>query len=375
MNGQTAEASLPSVGSRLDPSYLESMFQGAGLGIVACNSDGQIATWNAAAGRLFRGAPACREGGAVVELLPEQDRRRGQEALAKCLTLLEAVEFRSRLGGTDDDPLEYAVYITPVLDADGTLRGVAVWFRDITQRIRLQRALKKHDRLSVLGALSKAIAHHYNNLLGCIATNIDYASKTNMMSAVRRALGRAAEAATRATQITQQLLAFAQADHRDTDLADVAEMVLLYFDNNEARLNQHNVRLQFDWQVIPILPVRRQQLQLVLNNLVENALEAMKEGGTLTVRLHRRDEDSVVLSISDTGGGINAEDMEHIFEPFHSSKARLGCGEHGKAGLGLAVVHGLVHEMRGEITAANIPGAGARFDIILPISGTEHPVT
>lgn len=366
----SSATSPPGSHTRLDAGYLENMFQGAGLAIIACNPEGRIVAWNPAADRLHRGSGACVEGGPVIALLPERDRATAEEHFRRCVATLEPMEFRSRLGGTEDDPIEYAVYCTPVVE-EGVLRGVAVWFRDITQRVKLQRALKKSERLNSLGALSGAVAHHYNNLLCSVSAAVELALNQQSVQGMRRALQRAGDALARATAITRQLLLFARADHRTTDMADLTETVLFFFDEWEQRLAERGIKLVLDWQTIPTVPVRREQMMMLLNNLVQNAIDVMPGGGTLMVHLARRDERSVLLSLADTGGGISRADMDHLFEPFQSTKADLGCGVAGKAGLGLAVVHGLVNEMHGSISAANVPGRGARFDVVLPIEPQE----
>jgi signal transduction histidine kinase len=144
-------------------------------------------------------------------------------------------------------------------------------------------------------------------------------------------------------------------------------MVLYYCDQQEERLARQHIKLVAEWQVLPTVAVRRDQALIVLNNIVENAVEAMPGGGTLTVTLARRDENSICLSISDTGPGIDPKHMERVFEPFFTTKGALGAGTGRNAGMGLAVVHGLVGEMHGTITASNIPGGGARFDVVVPI--------
>ena len=351
---------------RLDPGYLESLFQGAGFGILACRPDGSVVAGNAVARRLF-GGTRIDEHGQVSELFPERDRHAVEQLMDTVQTTLEILEFQTRLGGTVVEPVEYAVWFTPVLEPDGTLRGVSLWFRDITKRVVLQRELDKQHRLASLGSLSGAIAHHYNNLLCCVATSVEYAINMNTLTAMRRALQRTAEAVSRAAHITRQLLAFAQADHQGGDMSDLTEAVLYYLDENEERLRQRHVKLLVDWQLIPIVPVRRDRLLIILNNIIDNALEAMPRGGTVNVTLGRRDEDSVCLSVADTGGGITPTDMEHVFEPFYTTKGELGAGTGRNAGMGLAVAHGLVGEMHGTITGSNVPGQGARFDIVLPL--------
>lgn len=351
---------------RLDPGYLESLFLSAGFAIIACNAEGEVVAGNPAAITLFRtgGRPLS---GRVSALFPERDQAAIEEALENVRTTLEAREFRTRLGGTEADPLEYAVWLTPVLEPDGTVRGISLWFRDITERMRLRRSLKERERLASLGSLSRGVAHHYNNLLCCIATSVEYAINMNTTTAMRKALQRTAEAVSRAAEITRQLLTFAQADHHEGAWADFTETVLYFCDQNEERLARLHIALVVDWQLVPIFPVRRDQLAVVLNNIVDNAIEAMPSGGTITITLARRDENSVSLSIADTGTGIDPKCIDRVFEPFFTTKGTLGAGSGRNAGMGLAVAHGLVGEMHGTITASNIPGQGARFDIILPI--------
>lgn len=353
----------------LDSAYLDGLFQGGGFAIVACDVEGRIVTANAAARRLL-GQDALDSGRAACDLFPESDRGRVAALLAQCAATLEAIEFQVRIGGGETDPLEYSVWITPVLERDGTIRGVALWFRDITTRVRLARQLEKRGRLESLGTLAGAVAHHYNNALCSIATSLDYATNMNTLPAMRNALRRTADALARATNITQQLLAFAQADRRSADLADLTETVLFYFDQHEARLKAHNINLLLEWQVTEICPVPRDKLLIVIGNVVDNAVDAMAGGGTLDVSLSRRDENSLCLSITDSGGGIRPSDKEHLFEPFYTSKGELAadCGTGRNPGLGLAVAHGLVAEMHGEISADNVPGRGARFDIVLPLN-------
>ncbi len=362
-------ASLTSNASaqKLDSSYLEGMFQGAGLAIVACDTAGLVVAWNPAAERLFGNGEARFLGRRVTTLLAEPQQRVAEEYLNQCLSMNMPTEFRARLGGTDEEPVEYAVYVTPVSDSDGSLRGAAVWFRDISARVRLQRKLKKQERLTSLGSMSGAVAHHYNNLIQGISARFDYARTMRTTAAMRLAIDQAQEPLDRAAELTQQLLIFAQADHRWCDQADLTETFLYFVDENEKKLAQRNIRLLADFQAIPITPIYRDHLMIILGNLTKNAIEAMPGGGVLTITLLRRDDRSVSISVSDTGTGISDQAMERIFEPFCSSKNELCAGGGRNAGLGLAVAHGLVAEMGGTITASNVSGRGARFDLVLPL--------
>jgi signal transduction histidine kinase len=352
---------------QLDPEFFQRLFTGAGLAVFACDTEGKILAWNPIGEHLFRGQQGDPQRPDLRDVLPEEQRADLAEGLKTLVETREPLEFRTRISGGEDEATEYAVWLTPIFDRQDRVQCVCVWFNDITARLQLRRAMRKRERLTTLGALAGSVAHHYNNLLCSIATSLEFALNMNTMSAMRRVLRRTADGAGRATQLTQQLLAFAQADHRMHDLADLTETVLQYFDQHEPDLTAHGIKLKLDWQRVPFVPLPREQFTIVVDNLVRNAIEAMRDGGILSVSLRRRDENAVVLAFADTGPGIPPDHMEHLFEPFFTTKGELGAGETHQAGMGLAVVHGLVNEMRGTISVSNVPAAGARFEIVLPL--------
>lgn len=351
----------------LDAEFLRSMFQGAEIALLACAADGTIVAANAAAEQLF--PSNLTPGLSVVPVFEESQRPDVTAALQHCLSTLKPVELQLQLDPADKRRW-FSICLTPVVEADATPRGVAFSFREITATVEERRAADKQRTLSSLGELAGAVAHHYNNLLTCIATTIDYANNMNTLAAMKRALGRASEPLQRAAQISQQLLAFAQADYRHRDMADLTECVLQFFDEHEEAWLLRHVRLELDCQPIPICSVPRAAIQLVLRNLTDNALDAMNGGGSIRAELRMKDKDHVLLTITDSGAGIDPQMMEHLFEPFQTTKGELshcGPGQGRNPGLGLAVAHGLIGAMRGEIKAANAPTGGARFEIVLPI--------
>jgi PAS domain S-box-containing protein len=352
---------------RLESGFFERLFEGAGLAIFACDTAGRILAWNSIGQDMFRGHGACAEQAELRELLPENARAQFDDSLRTLLREREPLEFRASVARGDGQVGEYAVWLAPLPDGHGGLRGVSVWFHDITARIQLRRDLRKSERLNSLGAMSGSVSHHYANMLGGIAMSLDFAMNMNTMSAMRRSLQRTAEAVARATELTRQLQAFAQADTHHVDQADLTEMVLYYVDENESRLANLGVSIVLRREPIPIIALPREHFGIVLGNLVTNAVEAMHTGGTLEISISSVDADYVRVSISDTGTGIRPEHMERLFEPFFTTKGELSDGNRRAAGMGLAVAHGLVREMNGMITAHNNSTGGARFEVTLPI--------
>ena len=353
--------------ARLDAAYLESLFAGARLGIIACDANGQMIAWNRAAAGLFPELDKNWRHVPAADLFPEEDRLVVQAHLETCVATLEPQEFDWYYDRSTTAPVVYAVWWTPVVDEAGALRGLSLWFRDITQRVRLKRTVETRQRLNVLGSLAGGVAHHYNNLLCSIATSLEYSSNMTTVAAMRRSMQRTVDAVTRAADVTRQLLVFARADHRERTYSDLTEAVLFYVDEKERQFAERNIELKLDWQPVPVCPVPREQFGIVIENLVKNALEAMPDGGALSLKVSQHDERHVALTVTDTGPGIPPGAIEHLFEPFFTTKGVLGAGGARNAGMGLAVVHGFVAEMGGYVSAGNVAGNGARFEVIIPI--------
>jgi PAS domain S-box-containing protein len=354
--------------AELDAAFFRRLFESAGLPIFACDVRGDILACNPLCERLWHDRRDEAREPNLRDVLPKEHHADLEHNLRTLAESREPLEFRTRITMEDGETTEYAVWLTAVCDAQDRLEYIVAWFHDITARLQLRRGMRKRERLTTLGALAGSVAHHYNNLLCSITTSLEFALNMNTMSAMRRVLRRTADAVGRATQLTQQLLAFAQADHRMRDLADLTETVLRYFDVHEADLAARGIKLDLNWERIPFVPLPRDQFNIVVDNLVRNAAEAMPDGGVLSAGLRRRDEDSVVFWVADSGPGITPAEMEHLFEPFFTTKGELGAGVTHQAGMGLAVVHGLISEMHGTISAANVPTGGARFDIVLPLN-------
>ena len=360
----------PGSDSRLPGDFFERLFEGAGLAIFACDPSGIALAWNSLGQEMLSERGLAREGVNLRELLPDAARLQFEECLKSLLRNHTPLEFRATLARADGIR-EYAVWLAPLDRAASERAGVSVWFHDITDRVQHRKTLRKSERLNSLGAMSGSVSHHYANILGSIAMSLGFAEKMNTVTAMRRALQRTGEAVATATELTRQLQAFAQADTRRSDQADLTEMILQFVDENETAYQQRGVRTNLEWEPIPIIPLPRDQFTIVLRNLATNAIEAMPGGGELTVAIQNVDAQYVRIAMRDTGEGIRPHDMERLFEPFFTTKGELGEGERKAAGMGLAVAHGLIREMNGVITAHNDPAGGARFEITLPISQPE----
>ena len=232
----------------------------------------------------------------------------------------------------------------------------------------LEARVLHHQRMEALGELSSGVAHDFNNLLAAVIGNVSWLLAFDPQRPledpeVRACLGDVQTAGRRAAQLARQLLDFARRGPHQESPVDLSHLVPELV-NMMRRTFPANVRVEVD--VEPGLVVRgdTSQLHQVLMNLCINARDAMPEGGVLRLRGSRRlakGTPEIVLEVSDTGEGMTEDVKKRAFEPFFTTKAR----GHG-TGLGLSTVYGVVQQHGGAVHLESSPGAGSRFELVLP---------
>jgi len=244
-----------------------------------------------------------------------------------------------------------------------------------------QRDLMYHDllrsaKLASLGEMATGLAHEINNPLAIISaeqTNLgDEIQELDIPAGSREilndAIGRSKRQVERCGNITAKMLQFgrkADTVPRPTKVEPVLKEIGLLL-QRRARANGAELRMDVE----PGLPeawLDANELEQVLANLVNNALDAMGKEGLVTIRAGMKG-DAVVLEVADTGCGIPPEDLDRIFQPFFTTKP-VGKG----TGLGLAVVYGVVQGWGGTINAESVPGQGTTFSIRIPLAGSPVP--
>jgi len=215
------------------------------------------------------------------------------------------------------------------------------------------------------------VAHDFNNLLGVILGNCEILQSSAIHGdAAPRAIGRISQAANSAASLTRQLLAFSRRQTLKPVALSLNEIVV-QASQLLGHLLSENITLAVNTD--PELGCVRAdpaQLQQVILNLALNARDAMPQGGILTIETRNVDQDAephvavgagpcVMVAVTDTGVGMNAETQSHLFEPFFTSKAQ-------GTGLGLAAVHGIVEQSGGRIAVASTPGSGTAIRVFLP---------
>jgi PAS domain S-box-containing protein len=346
-------------------SGVRQLFEGASVALIVLDEDGCIRYCNPTCELLLGGdADACL-GERLHKLVsePHASALQGYAAQAMQEAVTSDFEFRH----DDDGTVRFlSAAIWPIFD-NGMCYGAAMSFRDVSARIRRHESLGQRRKLGALARMAGSLAHHFNNILGSVVTRIDFVRNSHDIRALRRTLDSTANALQRATGVLDGLLAFAEADYRDEDLADLTETVINFIEEITPTLEERDIELQLSLPRVPIVEIPRQRFLTVLRNVVDNAIEAIERGGQIGVELELGDLD-VTLRISDTGCGLLPEQLEQVFEPFYSTKTRdTAAGPERHAGLGLSVALGVVHELGGEMSLASKAGECTVAEIQIPI--------
>jgi two-component system, cell cycle sensor histidine kinase and response regulator CckA len=293
-------------------------------------------------------------------------------------TVRTAAPWRGERVTTRRDGTAYteAVSMTPVLDDAGTVLHVVVLKRDRSEELDMQARLLHSQKLEGVGRLAGGVAHDFNNVLTVINGTLDLALlQLPPDDPLAVDLREARLGGERAAALTRQLLAFSrQQVVRPLDcrlneiIAQLTKML--------SRLIGEDVRLEL--QLAPALDTvvaDPGQIEQMLLNMAVNARDAMPEGGTLTIRTANVRLDPshpamlpgmgrgpyVLISVEDTGTGMDEAVRSRIFEPFFTTK-EVGKG----TGLGLATVYGIVQQSGGNVAVDSTVGVGTRFDVYLP---------
>ncbi len=259
----------------------------------------------------------------------------------------------------------------PILEPDGSVVGVVLVFRDVTEEDRLQNEAVKAEKLESNGILAGGIAHDFNNILAGIMGNISLAKMTRgNPDKVTAKLSEAEHALMRAKALTRQLLVFSKGG---VPIRRTASLKELLSDWAAFALRGSNVQCLCQVEEeLWLVDIDEGQISQVFHNLLINADQAMPQGGTVTIEAANQVETGrsglplapgryVRVTVKDQGIGIAPAHLKKIFDPYFSTKAK-------GTGLGLATSHATVGKHRGHITVESKVGRGTTFRVFLPAS-------
>ncbi|MDF3053252.1 MAG: hybrid sensor histidine kinase/response regulator [Geminicoccaceae bacterium] len=364
---------------------LASVVGASGDAILITTAQGEIQIWNRGAARLFGYTPQEATGCLVSDLIVPAD---GAAAYSRALEEARGgreVQLQTVLVDKGGRSIDVSLSLTPHVEPPGELVAISSIIRDMTERRLVERQLRKAENLQSVGTLAGGVAHEVNNQMTVVLGFGDF---------VLRALGQnhpqapdiqsMLSAAERAARISRQLLAFsrkqmiapqelslgallAQVEPRLREVLDPAMTLVLEADDSDA-----------------LVSADPDQIERILLHLTRNARDAMEAGGQLRIsvenailthedaRLHPGDGvvagAYVLVTISDTGSGMDDETLRRAFDPFFTTRP---FGE--ATGLGLATVYGIVKQHGGQVWASSKPDQGTTVRVYLPRADAGAP--
>ena len=390
--------------------YNENIIQNLNSALLVVDVDGGITVANGMAAQIL-GEPGARlRGRSVWDWFSTA---RGQGALL-ARTLAQGTRFRGAetiLTRADGTVVPIGISCAPLQDADGSRLGAVAIFQDLTEINLLQRQVLQREKMASIGQLAAGVAHEINNPMGFIHANLsqmeeylaDLRRVWDEVGILRKAVGgdeaaeirRAADAlgalvreldaeyvltdfvkAIRESQEGSERIRHIVRDLRDFSRTDSDERVpsdinqcLDSTANIVWSMMKHSVVLRKRYADLPKVRCYPMQLKQVFMNLLVNAYQAIEERvgqsgerGEIELVTERRG-DRVAVVVSDTGVGIPPDMLHRIFDPFFTTK-EVGVG----TGLGLSTCYNIVRKHGGTVRASNRPGAGATFEVILPLA-------
>lgn len=262
----------------------------------------------------------------------------------------------------------YHYYAFPVLNSAGSLERVVYYEKDMTEARKLEQRLQQSERLKALGTLAAGIAHEIRNPLATINFNAQMLQRD---LALDQHQGQMFEdiliEIKKIDRIVQQVLHFAKPREPQFLPNQLNEVVSYCQDLSKAYLRKTKIEISADLaDDIPLLVMDFNQISQVLMNLLINAIEAMPDGGRISLRTYRQLEpQGVVLEVSDTGAGIMEEDRERIFDPFYTRKPE-------GTGLGLSISRQILEKHGAYIEMDSSLGEGTTFRIVFSASAENE---
>ncbi|MFI5310926.1 MAG: PAS domain S-box protein, partial [Gemmatimonadales bacterium] len=360
--------------ARVTSEMLRSVFDASPVAITATDLAGLVTLWNPAAERLFGWSAAEVLGQPNPSVPPDKaDERKAMRARAERGESVTDVQTQRRR--RDGSLVDVNISMATTYDAAGEPRGMTVFVQDLTERKKLEAQFLQAQKMEAVGRLAGGVAHDFNNLLTVILSYCELLLGTVPEKDERHEdLSEIKKAARAATELSRQLLAFSRQNVIQPKVVELNAVVA-----GSAKLLKRLIGegIRIDKRLDALtgrVKADTGQIEQVIMNLAVNARDAMPNGGTIVLETRRAHPAELgpdemdrapygycMISVSDTGTGMDAATQARMFDPFFTTK-----GADQGTGLGLATVYGIVKQYEGVIRVRSAPGAGTTLSVYLP---------
>ena len=344
-------------------SRLAAIVESSDDAIVSKNLDGIITSWNQAACRMFGHTPEEMIGQPILKIIPPDLHAEEAEILRKIRAGERIEHYETRRLRKDGEIIEVSLTISPVKDGNGNVIGSSKIAREISQRKKMERLLIQSEKLAATGRMAATIAHEINNPLDSVM-NLIYLARTSVASNSKALsyLLTAEKELERVSHIARQTLGYYRdpGPPSDVQIEQVLEEVLRVY---HSKFVAGNIAVDCAFARHPPITASKDELMQIFSNLIANSVDAMANGGVLTIKTRAVGNEGVEILVRDKGAGIAPENLERVFEPFFSTKGNLGTG------IGLWVARQLLEKRGGSISLesnVNFPANGTTVSVFIP---------
>ncbi len=345
-------------------------------GIFAIEKDGKVLFSNYAAQKILG-----IKGDCDLQTLKERVPEFAKELERVLGTVCEAKRREITIKSPDGTNRPIGLNHTYLLKSDGTLRGVIIVFQDLTEIKELEWELRRRDRLAAVGEFSAHLAHEIRNPLTALRGSVELLREMHVDGESKQLMDLILKESDRLNRIVTDFLQFARISKPKKERVNLSDVVhrVLDWGRQVAMLRKNvvvedNVKRDEAW-----IEGDPDQIEMVLTNLFQNALDAMPKGGKISVTLGKGGEElsrlesgtikvpkgKIAIQVKDTGVGVDKEEITRIFEPFFTTK-REGTG------LGLSIVQKIVAHHKGEIRVESKKGGGTVFTVFFPEADNDE---
>lgn len=348
--------------------FNESIVESVNVGLIAVNENGLITRCNSTFEQILGYQSKEVVGKFVEEIFDKEFATKLQNIVGKSSWHLTEIRnaYKIQTTNAEGESLILNVAIAPLRSEIEHQKGAIVVLENVTERVKLEESLQQNEKLSSIGLLAAGVAHEVNTPLTGVSSYtqmlLEMIPETDPKHAL---LLKVATQTERASNIAGNLLNFSRTgsatEFTEVDINQLLNDTLQLLEPQMRRANVEIVKNYED--VPPKIFGNAGKLQQVFTNLIINAKDAIFDSGKITLVTKYKGENEVVVEVSDTGIGIEPENLTKIYDPFFTTKA-VGSG----TGLGMAVTYGIVQEHTGTIKVESEVGEGTTFILTFPIA-------
>jgi len=351
---RTAKSSLKRI-----KAFSDNVVENMPIGLVALDPGMTVMSFNHVAESILKTPPPSVIGRAadtvmpieITDLLKEISQTRGN------------IEREINCNTPDGRRITLDISISRLEGDDGSFMGYIILFRDITEIRSLKKEVERSRRLASIGGLAAGVAHEIRNPLSSIKGFATYFSERyNHIPEDKRTAEIMIQEVERLNRVIGQLLELAKPVNIEKKPVSISALIQHSIKVVERDADKKNIRINASEIPgdLPMIELDSDRMSQVFLNLYLNAIEAMPEGGLLSINAAAEQDDRLLkITVSDTGRGIDKKDLAHVFDPYFTTKQ-------SGTGLGLSIVHRIIESHNGEITIESELGIGTTLTIFLP---------